>query len=127
MDLFLFLRDARQDQAELRSLVVSFAESLPVWGMADLLAVQTNYARNLAASPRALEYEEMHKLFSLCDEIFALRELGLTAAADTIEELDSALHARFAAEPRKSRLVAEDRAENWNRDLWWYGENLRGT
>ena len=65
-------------------------------------------------------YEEMHKLFSLCDEIRALVGPSLAEADGGIRDLNEALKARFTGEPRKARLVAEDRSDSWNRDSWWY-------
>ncbi len=126
MDLYLLLRsNGGQDQVEVRRLVARFMDSLPVWGMEDVLANQVEYARRLASAPGELLYEEMHKLFSLCDDVRALRELGLTIGAKELEEMEAALRARFSAEPRHARQVAEDAVEDWNRDWWWYADNLK--
>jgi hypothetical protein len=125
VDLYFLLQDGGQDQAEVRRLVARFMESLPLWGMEDVLANQAEYARRLASAPGELLYEEMHKLFSLCDDVRALRELGLDIGAKDLEEMDAALRARFSAEPRKARLVAEDKVDDGNRKWWWYADNLK--
>jgi hypothetical protein len=90
----------------------------------EILANQLDYASRLAAAPGPLLYEEMHKLFSLADQVHALRGLGYTAADAVVRRFESDLRTRFAEQPKVARLVAEDRAENWNRGLWWYAENL---
>ena len=126
VNLHFLLRDCGQDQAELRRLVARFMESLPDWGIEDVVANQADYARRLASARRELEYEEWHKLFSLCDDVQALRELGLTIDAEDLDEMEAALRARFSAEPRIARLVAEDLANDWNRECWWYADNLKG-
>lgn len=92
--------------------------------MKGLIDTQARYAKSLASSPGKLLYEEMHKLFSLCDEIRALRYLGLATATAEYEELEAALRERFSTEREKAKLVAQDKAEIWNRDSWWYAENL---
>ena len=99
-------------------------ERLPAWGMKDLISTQAAYAKRLASSPGPLLYEEMHKLFSLCDEIRALRYLGLTLTISECEDLEAAIRERFSIERGKAKLVAEDRVERWNREWWWYAENL---
>ena len=126
MEIFLLSVGRGAADSEVRSLVARFIEILPVWGMPDLLALQMSYAQTLAEAKGQLEYEEMHKLFSLRDEIRAMRTLGLAADEQDVVELDTALRSRFSADPKKARLVAEDRVEGWNRDSWWYAENLKG-
>jgi hypothetical protein len=124
MEIFRLRLDRGDADAAVRALVARFVGALPAWGMADLIARQMHYARTLAESNGALEYEEMHKLFSLCDEIRALQALGLAADRPARESLETALRARFSAERKKARMVAEDKAEVWNRDAFWYTENL---
>jgi hypothetical protein len=70
-------------------------------------------------------YEEMHKLFGLCDEIHALRSLGFSAETALLEKFERDVRARFIAEPKTARLAASYNVEPWNRDLWWYADNLR--
>jgi hypothetical protein len=90
----------------------------------DLLSHQLRYGSRLASAPGQLLYEELHKLFSLADDVHALRALGFSADQSLVERFAADLRARFAAQPWPARLVAQDRAQDWNRSLWWYAENL---
>lgn len=98
--------------------------ALPGWKLDDLVSRQMLYAIRIAQTAGKIEYEEMHKLFSLCDEIYALRKLGLAAASEMEREFETAIRQRFRKESAKARAAAEDRADEWNRKLWWYAENL---
>jgi hypothetical protein len=100
-----------------------FLELLENRGFGNLLERHIKYAIKLASSEEELLYEEMHKLFSLCDEIEALRFLGLKVSPALEKELVKALRLRFKREKRKAHLVAEDRFERWKTG-WWYTENL---
>jgi hypothetical protein len=91
----------------------------------DSLEQQARYASRLASAPGNLIYEEMHKLFSLLDDVHALRAAGHSADAVLLQQMDADARARFAAQRKMARLVAEDRAEEPNRSLWWYADNLR--
>lgn len=112
---------AEPDGAQYRS---RFLDSLQREGITDLVGEQVAYALRLASYDGDLGYEEMHKLFSLCDEIEALRALGLMFSDGDRRALMSALEQRFGREPRKARLVAEDRWEEWKREWWWYAVNV---
>lgn len=91
----------------------------------ELAEHQVRYAARLASAPGDLIYEEMHKLFSLMDEVYALRETGHPVDVALLQQMEADVRARFAAQPTVARLLAEDRAEDWNRSLWWYADNLR--
>jgi hypothetical protein len=90
----------------------------------ELLANQTRYASRLASAPGKLIYEEIHKLFSLLDEVHALRATGHSADEALLQQMNVDVRARFAAQREEVRLVAEDRVEDWNRSFWWYADNL---
>lgn len=123
LQLFVLLVE-HGDAQQTRGLIARFVEALSASGMSDLLCVQMAYARRLAESTGPLQYEEMHKLFSLCDEIGAMRMLGLTEPDQVADSLEHALRSRFALERSKARLVADDKVTPWNRDFWWYAENV---
>jgi hypothetical protein len=125
MDLFC-LRSLHglTDDPQVDALVAKFGERLREAELDDLLHHQMRYAVRLASATGPLSYEEMHKLFSLCDQIHAIRSLGLPLESPPIGDFDAAVHDRFAAQRRTAVLVAEDRAEWWNRELWWYAEKL---
>jgi hypothetical protein len=108
---------------DIDSLKERFGRSLTAWGLDDLLPRQIQYAIRLARSEGDLLYEEMHKLFSLRDEIDALQSFGLRAEQELEQELEKALRDRFRREGSKAHLVAQDRFEEWKTG-WWYTENL---
>jgi hypothetical protein len=107
-----------------RELQAAFMQALKEANLSDVLSNHIDYAVSLATCKRNLEYEEMHKLFSLCDEIEALQSIGIIASEDSIAALRGALTDRFQMERSKARLVAEDRLEGWKREWWWYSVNL---
>jgi hypothetical protein len=85
---------------------------------------QIEYAIRLASDQGDLLYEEMSKLFSLRDEIEALKTLGYVGDREGYIRCEQALRNRFQREKRKAQLVAQDRANQWNRGWWWYVENV---
>jgi hypothetical protein len=90
----------------------------------EMLPSRIRYASRLASPPGELIYEEMHKLFSLLDDVYALRATGYSADQAALQQMDADVRARFAAQPEMARLVAEDRVKGWNRSCWWYADNL---
>src|SRR5947209_7012692 len=62
---------------ELKGLAGAFRAYIENHHLEELVANQIEYVSRLINSGRKLEYEEIHKIFSLCDEIEALRRLGL--------------------------------------------------
>lgn len=90
-----------------------------------LLERQMEYALKLAKAGRELIYEEMFKLFCLCDEIVGLKGIGFEVDGSLNNELKEALRERFKREPKKAKHVAEDLNENWKKDYWWYSENFK--
>jgi hypothetical protein len=102
-----------------------FNQKLPEWGFQDLVGDQCKYAIRLSESAEKLTYEEIHKLISLCDEIMALRWMGLTTAPDLMQDFESSVRHRIAKQNKEVRLVAEDKVEEWSRSFWWYSENLK--
>lgn len=124
-DLLVLARQLGQSgNPEVRDLTSEFTDRLRHWGLSDLLVRQVNYAIRIAASEGRLEYEEMHKLFSLCDEIFALECAGLEMDQSLRDKFERSIQLRFDQERSKSKLVAGDRVEPWNKDFWWYKCNL---
>jgi hypothetical protein len=102
-------------------MAMRFVKALAEHGLHDLLVEnQAKYAIRLSEARGELTYEEMHKLFSICDEVWALTKLGLTCEEDLLERFSDSVRDRLKQEPTKARLVAEDRQEPWSRRLWWY-------
>jgi hypothetical protein len=123
MNVFL-LSNAASDDQRVGELRARLDDAVDRAGFGDLAATQAIYAIRLASARGRLEYEEMHKLLSLANEIHALRVLGFPLDDDRIQELDAALRDRFATQRREARMAAEDKVEDWNRRLWWFAENL---
>lgn len=125
-DIFELMNRTQNASAETAGYRAAFLHTLELANMTDLLSHQIEYAIRLATDRRDLLYEEMHKLFSLRDEIEALRSLGLVVSEDVISKLEGALKYRFEREPKNARFVAENRHKDWKKDWWWYSVNLSG-
>ena len=108
----------------IQELATKFVSLLPEWELEDLIVRQVQYAQRIADYDGTLEYEEMHKLFSLCDEIQSLEDLGLDFNENLKKEFEESIRSRFVREKRKAKLVAEDKNEKWKNGFWWYRENL---
>ena len=115
-----------EGDSDVKGLITAFVTSLSNWELDDLLIRQVGYAIRLAEADGKLEYEEMHKLFSLCDEIYALEFIGLNFDNDLKIDFEESIRRRFTQEKKKAKLVSEDKAENWQKELWWYKESLEG-
>lgn len=105
-------------------LVSTFIEKLNIWELEDLMMIQVNYAMRIANSDGNLEYEEINKLFSLCDEIHALHYLGLDIDCNLKVKYEESIQYRFDKENIKAKMVAKKRVEHWKQDFWWYKTNL---
>jgi len=124
-DLYQMLQTANGAYGDrVASLHEKFMANLNRWDPEGLLRGQVDYATKLANWPGELLYEEMHKLFSLCDTIQALEGLGVEPRPELAESYAAAVRNRFTREPHKARLVAEDKLETWKAGFWWYAENL---
>lgn len=110
---------------EYQNFINEFMKLIEKWDLHDLLEGQIEYAIKLAEAGRELIYEEMFKLFCLCDEIEGLKCIGFEVEESLNIELKEALKNRFKREPKKAKLVAEDLYEDWKKDYWWYSENLK--
>jgi hypothetical protein len=110
---------------EYQSFLNEFMQLVEKWDLHDLLERQIRYAIRLAGDEGELIYEEMFKLFCLCDEIVGLKGLGFEVDESLNNELKDALSHRFKREPKNAKLVAEDLYEDWKKDYWWYSENLK--
>ncbi|MBQ0734834.1 hypothetical protein [Aquimarina celericrescens] len=65
----LFLMKIIDGHSLADNLILKYKKRLVDWNLEDLLSKQVEYGIVIAESNENLEYEEMHKLFSLCDEI----------------------------------------------------------
>ncbi|MBG6130180.1 hypothetical protein IWQ47_001737 [Aquimarina sp. EL_43] len=120
----LLLNNQSDKSQEVLNMNSRFKERLFEWGLNDILNTQFRYAIRIANSEGVLEYEEMHKLFSLCDEIYALEILGISFDNSVKSEFITSVRKRFANERKKASMVAQDKIETWKSNLWWYNENI---
>jgi len=123
-ELFLLIIRDVKSEGKVEALLNFFFEQLPIWKLENLTNIQADYAISIAAYNGKLNYEEMHKLFSLCDEIYALEYLGLKIDETKRKELEDKLRYRFSNEKRKAHVAAKQNVEFWNNGLWWYKENM---
>jgi hypothetical protein len=124
LDIFMLMVRLGASDPEAQALRSRFHALLSSRGMEDLLENQVEYAMRLAQAEGALEYEEMHKLLSLCDRIYQLEFLGLSFEAALRARYEQAVRDRFRRERNVAHMTAQDRVEDWNKDKWWYRENL---
>ena len=121
--LLLHVHNARGNP-DVEGIRLRFLQSLPQWRFEGLLQHQIDYARRIADSEGNLEYEDMFKLMTLCDEVHGLEELGLNVPLEKKAEFEKSVKRRFESNRDAARFVAEDLVEDWKNDLWWYRENL---
>jgi len=125
MNLFLLSQvHGLAEDPRIRDLGRRFEVAMRATGLKDVLSNQLRYAIRLARAPGVLSYEEIHKLFSLCDEVHALRALEFTADAQLIADFETGVRARFAAQHVDAQVAAAHCVEPWSQNLWWFKDNL---
>ena len=85
----------------------------------DLLPSRVRYARRLATDENELIYEELHKLFSLCENIFVLTWLGFEIEDDVYAGYVADVKQRLMDQKRSAKLVAEDKSTIRDEKYWW--------
>ncbi len=118
------LSTVNSDRTDIPGLVACFRTALRRWGLEGVVQNQIDYATRLADDEGDLLYEEMHKLFSLRDEVYGLIQIGIPSEEDRVEQLDTSMRFRFKRQREMAQLVAQDCAADWSQSLWWYSENL---
>lgn len=89
-------------------------------GFEEIAREQAEYAIRISDSDRMIEYEEMHKLLSLCEEIFALDYLGFKLENRMKRIYVQSVTKRLLKEAKKATMVIQDKLEDWNKDIWCY-------
>ncbi|WP_339683443.1 hypothetical protein [Gimesia maris] len=115
-----YLYDYGDNEETAQELRNGFLNYIEVHNFQDVLQRRIEYAIKLASAERDLLYEEMLKLFYLCDEIESLITLGLEVTQSEKNSLDQALKERFVKERRCARIIANQNCEPWNSQWWWY-------
>ncbi len=126
LDLFLARAVDELPEAQTAGLLSTLSQRLAECETENLLVNRLEYALRMAA-PGQLEYEEVSKLFSVCNEIHALTELGFEAPKRLSEEFEAAVRGKLASIRRISSMVAHSTVADWNRDLWWYKVSMTKT
>lgn len=122
----LYLHSTLESKSS-KSLLARYRDCVKEAGFLDLLEHQMGYAIRLARSKASLLPEEMFKLFSLADEIHALKVLGFSAPDPVEREYVSSLAERLRSQAAQARHAAEARVDDGNRTLWWYRDTLAGS
>ncbi len=110
---------------EYNILLNKYMKLIETLNFQNVLENQIKYAIRLAEFDGAFIYEDMFKLFCLCDEILSLRSVGFKVEEPLNKHLIDALKYRFKKEPKLAKIVAEDLYEDWKSDYWWYSDVAR--
>lgn len=110
--------------AQTEQVIQEYREYVRNHGFLDVVDHQIGYATRLVQREDGLLYEEVHKLFELCDEIESLRGLGFVTNATQFAHFQSDLRRWFESNSRVARLVAQASFEEWKKGWWWYADNL---
>ena len=113
--LFGYGRTGAKEQKHWQS---AYRAYLKAHSSEDVAKNQIDYALRLIDAKRGLMYEEIHKLFSLIDEIEALKRMGIKVDEAAYSGLQSEFRKWCDRQRKNARLVAEDKAQDWNRS-WW--------
>ncbi len=108
------------NDTDLRSLQWSLSLKLEEYGSSGIIDNQMRYAIKLATYPGKLSYEEMHKLFTLCDVIYALEKLSLKFDISLKILFEKTVKDVLNKEKNMAMLVAQDKIEDWKSQFWWY-------
>ena len=113
----MILHSEGVDKREIESI---FKNELSFIDLDDLILKQLNYVSRMADCKSGLEYEEMHKLISLCDQIYGLEYLGGKFQEDKKEEQVELVSNVFAKQKKIAKMAAQDKLEEWKKNFWWY-------
>lgn len=102
----------------------NFLREAQLRGLGDAAQRHAAYAIRLAQAEGELIYEEMHKLFSLIDNLENLLEFGFELDSHKLEEVHNVILARLSQQKRMARLVAEDKGKDDRRTRWHYSYAL---
>jgi hypothetical protein len=119
--LFVLRSAEPPDSGEWAALVQRLRQSIERSDYQDLLRDRVDYALRLTEPVGELVYEEVHKLFSLREQIEALGALFPEGVdRSDVARLDDRIRSALAHNAKAARLVAEDRDDEFWRGFWWY-------
>jgi len=122
--ILAYINKHPHDYATELELRRNYCKYLDYYNINNILYSQYEYAVRLAQDDSDLIYEEMMKLFSLCDNIEALAYYGFILSPSDRHDLTNALKIRFQIEPIKSHNIAELNVERWKSHWFCYKFNL---
>lgn len=106
--------DAKEDAVE------RYRRALVESNCTDVLAQEFEYAISLALADGDLVFEEMCKLYALCETTVALSRLGLSCDAGLTAALPRALRVRIGRQRGVANAAAETTRRGWSKDFWCY-------
>jgi hypothetical protein len=120
-EIFKLYSTADVPESEKKRIKEKYLAALEKWRQSDLINKKMDYAIKLMNYNGPLEYEEIHLLFSLFDTIYSMENIGLQPDT-TLSEKYRAAQTEFIMnrEPKRSRLVAQDKVEDWKKNREWY-------
>jgi hypothetical protein len=119
----LSLSCGQQEDSEIPRLIDAFHAYVNDHKCEDAAGTQMEYAMRLIRAKGGLIYEEIHKLFYLCDQIESLKHVGMNVDEQEYRTFQEEMRKWCKRNARGARLVAEDCVEDWNENWWWYSEN----
>jgi hypothetical protein len=120
-DIFKYFSVSTISEEEKNSIKEEYLLSLGRWGKVNLINSTIGYAIRLMNSDSLLEYEEIHKLYSLFDAIYSMENIGLYPDP-VLKKIYTQTQNEFILkkEYERSKLVAQDKIENWKKKWEWY-------
>ncbi len=115
---------ASSGESEILPLLAAFREHIKAQNLENLLDHQIEYATDIVNSEANLIFEDMFKLVSLCDEIEALRQIGLETFSTDYAEFQNSVRGRFKQERKNANAAAGCLCEPWKKGWWHYMEVL---
>lgn len=116
-----FIEEDELDIADKKEVLDFYISALNSMNEENLFERQVKYALKLMKARKTLMYEEVHKLFSLFDNIYCLNLLGFNLKGEGFIEYEMLKNDFILNKAAKvAKLVSEDRFEEWKGNWWWY-------
>lgn len=116
-----FIEEDELDIADKKEVLDFYISALNSMNEENLFERQVKYALKLMKIRKTLMYEEVHKLFSLFDNIYCLNLLGFNLKGEGLIEYEMLKNDFILNKAAKvAKLVSEDRFEEWKGNWWWY-------
>lgn len=113
-----FLKYVTKDENS-DALIERFKKAIQRWDLTRLITIQEEYICRIINAEH-IEYEEIHKVFSLCEEIYALEKVGLNIEENERRKFKEQFELFLRTERKRTAMVAQERKRDWSKDLWFY-------